>query len=321
MGGDAGAAVYAEQVGEGFDVIGDVHGFADPLERLLVGLGYEEIDGTYRHERRRAVFVGDLIDRGPDQLRTVGIVRSMVDHGSALMVLGNHEFNGVAWSTPDGAGGWCRPHTDKNRRQHSAFLDAVGENSAEHDEWIQWFYTVPMWIDLGDLRVVHACWDPASMDVMGDGVLYHEIVAASEGSPVFEALENVLKGPEIDMGGPTYLDPGGHCRDVARIRWWDPSVRTLADAVEIPNGSTACDGSPFGPVADVPLDNTAVPDVPRDVPILYGHYWRSGDDPSIDNSASACLDWSVAGGGPLVAYRWSGESELTNSNLVWVEGL
>ena len=49
----------------GFDLIGDIHGHAAPLRRLLGRLGYEETDGCYRHPERRLIFLGDFIDRGP----------------------------------------------------------------------------------------------------------------------------------------------------------------------------------------------------------------------------------------------------------------
>jgi protein phosphatase len=85
-----------------FDIIGDVHGCTDELERLLGELGYEvaaRVDGnglaagpTYRHPGgRMAVFLGDLVDRGPRVLDTLRIVRNMVETGSALCVIGNHE--------------------------------------------------------------------------------------------------------------------------------------------------------------------------------------------------------------------------------------
>ena len=48
----------------GYDLIGDVHGCADALERLLATLGYRLQDGIWRHSRRMAVFFGDLVDRG-----------------------------------------------------------------------------------------------------------------------------------------------------------------------------------------------------------------------------------------------------------------
>jgi protein phosphatase len=75
-----------------FDVIGDVHGCADELEELLSLLGYELVDGSYAHpDGRTAVFVGDLVDRGPRILDSVRIARAMVERGSAFAVPGNHD--------------------------------------------------------------------------------------------------------------------------------------------------------------------------------------------------------------------------------------
>ena len=75
-----------------FDVIGDIHGCMDELAELLDALGYAEADGVYRHpEGRKAVFVGDLVDRGPRNLDVVQTVRAMVEGGSALAVPGNHD--------------------------------------------------------------------------------------------------------------------------------------------------------------------------------------------------------------------------------------
>jgi hypothetical protein len=47
------------------DIIGDIHGQHDKLVELLAHLDYREIDGAWRHPNRQAIFVGDLIDRGP----------------------------------------------------------------------------------------------------------------------------------------------------------------------------------------------------------------------------------------------------------------
>ncbi|HAK96759.1 MAG TPA: polynucleotide kinase-phosphatase [Planctomycetes bacterium] len=80
-----------------FDVIGDIHGCCSELEALLSGLGYrrEAAEGTpaaWRHpEGRKAVFLGDLFDRGPRILDTYRLVRDMVRAGSALCLPGNHE--------------------------------------------------------------------------------------------------------------------------------------------------------------------------------------------------------------------------------------
>jgi hypothetical protein len=54
-----------------------------------------------------------------------------------------------------------------------------------------------------------------------------------------------------------------------------------------------------------------------ETPVLFGHYWMQGL-PFVLHSHATCLDFSVANDGFLTAYRWSGESELTSANLVWV---
>ncbi|MFH9552635.1 polynucleotide kinase-phosphatase [Streptomyces sp. NPDC017435] len=71
-----------------FDIIGDIHGCASELESLLGKLGYA--DGVHP-QGRQAVFVGDLVDRGPDSPGVLRRVMSMVKAGSALCVPGNHE--------------------------------------------------------------------------------------------------------------------------------------------------------------------------------------------------------------------------------------
>ena len=77
-----------------FDIIGDVHGCATELESLLDQLGYRRDDaGVFRHpDDRKAVFLGDLVDRGPRVPDVLRIAMAMVDAGSALAVPGNHDL-------------------------------------------------------------------------------------------------------------------------------------------------------------------------------------------------------------------------------------
>lgn len=86
-----------------FDIIGDVHGCCDELEELLQTLGYERLTlpfsspawefPTYVHPAgRKAVFLGDLVDRGPRILDTLKLVHNMVVASTALCVPGNHDM-------------------------------------------------------------------------------------------------------------------------------------------------------------------------------------------------------------------------------------
>ncbi len=85
-----------------FDIIGDVHGCFDELVSLLETLGYQVTPppaeggadygfSVFHPQGRRAVFVGDLVDRGPGVVNVLKLVMSMVSNGTALCVAGNHE--------------------------------------------------------------------------------------------------------------------------------------------------------------------------------------------------------------------------------------
>jgi protein phosphatase len=77
-----------------FDIIGDVHGCGDELEELLAHLGYAvDLGGVWRHSAgRKAVFLGDLVDRGPRIPDVLKIVMAMVEAGTAHCVPGNHDM-------------------------------------------------------------------------------------------------------------------------------------------------------------------------------------------------------------------------------------
>jgi Calcineurin-like phosphoesterase. len=189
-----------------YDIIGDIHGHLRPLEQLLLNLGYVPTNGTWSHPERKALFLGDYIDRGPEQLGVLELVRRMVDAGSAGAIQGNHEANACAYALRGPDGEFLRPHTAKNRHQHQAFLDAVGEGSKLHDEWIEWFLTLPLWQDLGSLRIVHACWHPDQIELLQDHVAPGNRYDRSRlpdyftrGNPLCDAVEIILKGPEVPL--------------------------------------------------------------------------------------------------------------------------
>ena len=304
---------------QGYDLVGDIHGYMEPLEALLHAMGYREEDGAYRHPTRQVIFLGDFIDRGPDQRGAINIVRSMIDGGSALSVMGNHEFNAIAWATPDPAtGDYLRPHTDRNRAQHQAFLDAYADDEAGYRDVIAWFKTLPLWLDLGPLRVVHACWDRVWIRRLGENEssgnrLYSDLLlqATREGTWQYEALETLLKGKEVPLqNGNSFHDKDGNVRHHIRVRWWDRSATTYRAAFM----------GPASTLSHIPEDEIngdhLIEYGENEPPVFLGHYWMEGTpEPLAPNIA--CLDYSVAKpGGKLVAYRWSGEHRLDRKNFL-----
>ena len=305
-----------------FDLIGDIHGYAAELEALLDKLGYEKRAGVWQHPERRVIFLGDFVDRGPQQVETVNIARAMVEGGHALAVLGNHEFNAVAWATPDPQhpGEFLRPHTARNRRQHQAFLDQVGEGSQQHRAMIEWFKTLPVYLELDDLRVVHACWHPASLAAIAPHLDAHDRLlpeaweaTSRKGSVAYDSIETLVKGLEIPLPeGMCFHDKDGTPRSNVRIRWWRSDSRAYRDLAMVPESQRA----------ELPEQEVAADTLPEQdgrKPIFIGHYWLTGDPAPLSEQV-VCLDYSVAGsgGGKLCAYRFEAGEPLTVDRFVWV---
>ncbi len=316
-----------------YDIIGDIHGQFGKLQVLLARLGYQERQGAWRHPERTAIFVGDFIDRGPQGVETVQAVRAMVDAGSALAVMGNHELNAVAWHTPDTRypGEYLRPRLQepwgpKNRHQHRAFLAQVESDPALHAELVEWFLTLPLWIDLGDLRIVHACWHPPSFkwlvprlregcfltpQLLVDATT--EPAAGDEAddstSSIFRAVETLTKGIEIPLPAPHgFCDKDGIRRTRVRQRWWDCDATTYRTAAMLPPAQSTA-------LPDVSLPESMQPPMLDDVPTFFGHYWMTGS-PRPQSTAAVCVDYSAGNGGPLAAYRWCRGEPLDACNFV-----
>lgn len=305
-----------------YDVIGDIHGHADKLKALLQVLGYAHGQGTWRApEGRQAVFVGDLIDRGPRQLDVLNIVRRMVDAGHARAVMGNHEFNAIGYAVRDpGSGDFLRPRNVKNTRQHEAFLAETGVDTPLHREWVDWFRGLPMALDLGGLRVVHAWWNDAARAAVTaarsgeEAVLDDETVRRMYLDPDLLAARKLLTcGVERELpDGVHVVDKEGHRHGEMRLAVWRHWATRLRDIALVPRGQEAG-------VPDLAIPNDLALEPIEGPPVLFGHHWFSGP-PSLETPKVACLDWSAAKDGPLVAYRWDGEDALQHDRLVAVGG-
>jgi len=307
-----------------YDIIGDIHGCNTTLQALLEKLGYARRDAVYRHPARRVIFLGDFIDRGPQQRAVLDTVRPMLAAGTALAVMGNHEFNAIAWATPGkSAAGYLRAHSARNFSQHAAFLQAYADSRVDYADAINWFRTLPLWLDLGELRVIHACWDHQAINRIkdarqGSNLLDDALLESScdPGNWQFTAVETLLKGKEIPLQpGISFRDKDGAVRQHIRVRWWDRDATTYRAAFMGPESART----------HIPEDAIAadhlVDYAHNDPPVFLGHYWMEGPPAPLAENI-ACLDYSVAKpGGRLVAYRWNGERRLLPQAFVSVERL
>ncbi|MBT2969610.1 MAG: metallophosphoesterase [Candidatus Thiodiazotropha sp. (ex Ctena orbiculata)] len=305
-----------------YDIIGDIHGHSQSLESILTKLGYKNQSGIYRHPSRKVIFLGDFIDRGNYQREVIDIARAMIDSGNALAVMGNHEFNAIAYYTADHEGdGYLRPHSEKNTGQHQAFLDAYQGSPAAYEDTINWFKTLPLWLDLGDLRVIHACWDKHEIAEIlkyqdGECYLSEKLLREScrSGTWQFRAVETILKGKEIPLKpGASFKDKDGNVRHNIRVRWWDREATSYKDAFMGPESARTH-------IPDDQIEGDHMVEYSHESPpVILGHYWMEGEPVPLAPNI-ACLDYSVAKpGGKLVAYRWDGEQTLDPGKYVWVE--
>lgn len=142
-----------------FDIIGDVHGCADELETLLGNLGYGvswQGDGQEKNckvappEGRRAVFVGDLVDRGPRSPDVLRLVSSMVEDGVALCVPGNHDVKFLRWLN------------GRDVKLNHGLAETAEQMAAESDAFRQKMKKFVdslishLWLDGGKLAIAHA---------------------------------------------------------------------------------------------------------------------------------------------------------------------
>lgn len=322
-----------------YDIIGDIHGHYHELALLLDKLGYDlnETNLTCRAPKGvKALFVGDFIDRGPHNRSTVDLVRNMCDTGQALAVMGNHEFNAVLWATPhpDKPGKFLRKHSESNDRQHRVFLNEVGENSAWHKEAIAWFKTLPIYLKLDKIHIIHACWHATAYEtlqlggcVSQDGRITPKgwISASSKASPYFAPFEMLLKGPEEDLcEGLSYYDPEGTLRTKARLAWWRENVRTLGEAYASLPADTYFAKAEYDPCSINHESLTlrqCIQTLPQDEKIFIGHIWENGAPRPLSDKV-CCVDYSIAKNGKLTAYRVDPQRpELCSEKFVWVEKL
>ncbi len=307
---------------QGYDIIGDIHGNATKLEELLNKMGYLYYKKTWQHKSRKVIFLGDFIDRGKENIATLEIAKSMVENNTALAVMGNHEYNALAFHTPDNNGKFLRPHTQKNIHQHEDTLKEFEQFPEKREHFLSWFTSLPLFLDLGGIRIVHACWDSQWVDTAkkqlpGNNCITKHFLrqSAKSGSIADQIVETLLKGKEISIPDEyVFQHEDGVKRNTIRVQWWNDFNQPTYHEIAVNKNDKI-------PKIPVPLHQVKALNPgynKKHPPVFIGHYWKTGT-PSVVKENVCCLDFSIAKGGKLTAYRWNGETTLNNENFIWVE--
>ena len=302
------------------DIIPDIHGRAQKLLRALKNLGWERRKLTWWHPdpNREIIFLGDFIDRGPENKAVIQVVRELIDTGRAEAIMGNHELNALHFHCVDpNTGRPLRARTQKNIDQHKTLLAEFPINADETKEVLNWMKELPLFIEKDQCRAIHAAWIQPVVDNLREftpnGVLSEDLLlrAAHDGDIVQHLVETIAKGPEAKLDNGVYFaDKGGVQRDSVRLKWWNSEAKTWRDAaVSVPD-ICQIPGSPlpsslatnFYPISDRP--------------VFFGHYQLTGNV-ALQGINVACLDYSDRATQDLVTYTLaSGEMCLDPSSLI-----
>ena len=300
-----------------YDIIGDVHGHADQLKSLLKKMGYLLLGDCYSHPTRKAVFVGDFINRGPKIRETLNLIRKMVENGSAHAILGNHELYAILYYLRDTEGKYYKKRIPKYQLQINQTLEEFAAFKEEFKSHLKWLRTLPLYLDFGKIRIVHACWDNENIKLMQRAftkpkltkVLLREI--ALNGTEFSEKFWETIKGVDFQLPKDLLIfDEEGRPHRSFRMKWWNnPESQTFKDiSLE----------SRFDlPAYTIPKEiiQTRNPYPKNDPIVFFGHYCLK-QCCGIFAENLCCIDSCVTRTGKLLAYRWDGEEVLNKAHFI-----
>lgn len=273
-----------------FDIIGDVHGHAEQLLELLDILGYRN-KGLIHPLGNTAIFVGDLINRGPNTIRVLEIIQKMHSKKRAFAVLGNHEFRLIQDSVID-----------------SKKIDP------RIKPFIPWLKEFPFFLDLPDLRVVHAAWHSSSIQKLKGKKATDEKFLKStmeKGSESQLATRVILSGIKVRLPDDfNYLDRFKIPRKKARIRWWEEKKTKISGKNFFPACKKNKDNH-FDYESSTPLESYHQ----KEKPVFFGHYCLPPHESKV-NGNTVCLDGCVSCDKVLWGYRFKKENIISPKFLV-----
>ncbi|WP_423127495.1 metallophosphoesterase [Gaoshiqia sp. Z1-71] len=300
-----------------YDIIGDVHGQADQLKVLLSQMGYNSSGQVYSHPERKAVFVGDFINRGFQIRETIRMIRAMAENGHAYVILGNHEINAIYYSLLDKQGKRLSKRWSRLRLDLNPTLSEFASNMDEWNSHIKWMRTLPMFLEFEKIRVVHACWQDENIRLLKEQLTEPKLKKSflrsigKNNSEVARAFWETCKG--IDFQLPKDLlvfDRDGRPHRSFRSKWWiDPWGKTFREL----SFESRFDLPFYTIPEEIIISRKPYPK--KDPIVFFGHYCMKNGSNIIEPNI-CCLDSCVSRKGKLTAYRWNGEKRLNPGNLV-----
>ncbi len=254
-------------------------------------------------EGRRLVFLGDLVDRGPDSPAVVELVKRLVEDGLAQCILGNHELNLLRDKSKDGNGWYTQPEkVDKYR--------SVPVSPDQKKDFREFLLTLPLALENGELRVVHACWNAKSLALLEKQADHSSVLDVFKDklesnfipeNMTEQSLETILK----DDGNKPALIKSLADHDTA-YQMGNP-VRVLTSGEEAPASEAFWAGGKWRMVARQKWWECYV----DEKPVVVGHYWRHFDELSQSFGKKAGPDLFEG----LEPHHWMGK----NNNVYCVD--
>lgn len=300
-----------------YDIIGDVHGHAALLKKLLLKLGYQKGENGYFHVERKAIFVGDFINRGPEIRKTIRMIRVMVENGNAYAILGNHEINAILFHLKDKGG---KPLVKEPQKNYLSLFKTINEFLAYPDELkshLRWMRRLPLFLDFGEFRTVHACWSESAISIVKSAYseersrksIFREYYKNPK-SELSKSISVLTKGIDFKMPSDLrVMNNKGVSPRSFRLSWWEnPVGRTFRQMsfeskFELPEYTI--------PKEIIPKTFFYSENEPI---VFFGHFCRA-NGPHIVKTNLCCVDSCVSGAKSLIAYCWSGENVLSFKNL------
>ena len=259
-------------------VIGDIHGESQALDALL-----DHLRQRPETRDRLLVFIGDLCDRGPDSVGVIRRVRDLVDQGRAPAIPGNHEINLLAHDAKDGSGWFFDSREASDTPFYAPFVRA---SARERPEIRDFLCSLPLAMRMPGLRIVHAAWDPASIQAIADfpcGRIL-ELIHEQELNLVRAARVGELHAryrAELERWGRQLEDPNDPPPYLDAVADYESLEQRLNPIKRLTSGIEARSPQPFFSGNRWRYsDRTAWWNEDDDpTPVLIGHYWRLFESP------------------------------------------